>query len=99
MYLNDITRDLDIENKNKVQLLTIHKSKGLEYPVVFIIGCSNDILPHKKNESKDDEKKLFYVGITRAKKELYLSSIQSNNNKLLKQSPFIKSIKDTIKIN
>lgn len=99
LYLNDITRDLDIENKNKVQLLTIHKSKGLEYPVVFIIGCSNDILPHKKNESMDDEKKLFYVGITRAKKELYLSSILSNNNKLLKQSPFIKSIKDTIKIN
>lgn len=61
LYLNDITRDLDIENKNKVQLLTIHKSKGLEYPVVFIIGCSNDILPHKKNESMDDEKNFFML--------------------------------------
>ena len=98
IYLNDITKDLLIKEKDKVQLLTIHKSKGLEYPVVFIIGCSNEILPHKKNENIEDEKKLFYVGITRAEKELYLSSILSNNSQNLNVSPFINSIKSTIKI-
>ena len=99
LYLDDITKDLKTGSKNKVQLLTIHKSKGLEYPVVFIIGCSDKILPHEKNESIDDEKKLFYVGITRAVKELYLSSILSNNCNSLNISPFIEAIKPTIKIN
>lgn len=99
LYLDEITKDLEDDNKNKVQLLTIHKSKGLEYPVVFIVGCSNNILPHEKNENIDDEKKLFYVGITRAEKELYLSSILSNNSNQLSVSPFIKSIESTIKIN
>lgn len=99
LYFDEITKDLEDDNKNKVQLLTIHKSKGLEYPVVFIVGCSNNILPHEKNENIDDEKKLFYVGITRAEKELYLSSILSNNSNQLSVSPFIKSIESTIKIN
>ena len=99
LYLDEITKDLEIDNKNKVHLLTIHKSKGLEYPVVFIIGCSDKILPHEKNENIDDEKKLFYVGITRAEKELYLSSILSNNCNSLNISPFIDAIKPTIKIN
>lgn len=97
MYLDDITKDLQIDNENKVQLLTIHKSKGLEYPVVFIIGCSDGLLPHNKSKDLNDEKKLFYVGITRAEKELYISSILSNNATEMKISPFIYAIKETIK--
>lgn len=97
MYLDDITKDLQIDNKNKVQLLTIHKSKGLEYPVVFIIGCSDGLLPHNKSKDLNDEKKLFYVGITRAEKELYISSILSNNATEMKISPFVYAIKETIK--
>lgn len=97
MYLNDITKDLQIDNENKVQLLTIHKSKGLEYPVVFIIGCSDGLLPHNKSKDLNDEKKLFYVGITRAEKELYISSILSNNATEMKISPFVYAIKETIK--
>lgn len=97
MYLDDITKDLQIDNENKVQLLTIHKSKGLEYPVVFIIGCSDGLLPHNKSKDLNDEKKLFYVGITRAEKELYISSILSNNATEMKISPFVYAIKETIK--
>ena len=53
------------------------------------------------NKSKDlnDEKKLFYVGITRAEKELYISSILSNNATEMKISPFVYAIKETIKPN
>lgn len=97
MYLDDITKDLQVDNENKVQLLTIHKSKGLEYPVVFIIGCSDGLLPHNKSKDLNDEKKLFYVGITRAEKELYISSILSNNATEMKISPFVYAIKETIK--
>lgn len=97
MYLDDITKDLQMDNENKVQLLTIHKSKGLEYPVVFIIGCSDELLPHNKSKDLNDEKKLFYVGITRAEKELYISSILSNNATEMKISPFVYAIKETIK--
>lgn len=97
MYLDDITKDIQIDNENKVQLLTIHKSKGLEYPVVFIIGCSDGLLPHNKSKDLNDEKKLFYVGITRAEKELYISSILSNNATEIKISPFVYAIKETIK--
>ena len=49
-------------------MLTIHKSNGMEYPVVFIIGCNEELLPHHKNKNVDDERRLFYVAITRAKK-------------------------------
>lgn len=97
IYLDDITKDLQADNENKVQLLTIHKSKGLEYPVVFIIGCSDGLLPHNKSKELNDEKKLFYVGITRAEKELYISSILSNNSTEMKISPFVYAIKETIK--
>lgn len=97
MYLDDITKDLQVDNENKVQLLTIHKSKGLEYPVVFIIGCSDGLLPHNKSKDLNDEKKLFYVSITRAEKELYISSILSNNSTEMKISPFVYAIKETIK--
>lgn len=97
LYLDDITKGLQVNNENKVQLLTIHKSKGLEYPVVFIIGCSDGLLPHNKSKDLNDEKKLFYVGITRAEKELYISSILSNNATEMKISPFVYAIKKTIK--
>ena len=94
-YLDDINKKIDKES-DKVQLLTIHKSKGLEFPVVFIIGCSEGLLPHAKSDNIQDEKRLFYVAITRAEKELYLSSISSYNSNLLDPSLFLNSIKSTI---
>ena len=62
--------------ENKVQLMTLHSAKGLEFPAVFIIGLEDHILPHEKGmaeTSLEEERRLFYVGITRAKQFLTLS--------------------------
>lgn len=95
-YLDELNREVETKRDEKVKLLTIHKSKGMEYPVVFIIGCNEELLPHHKNKNVDDERRLFYVAITRAEKELYLSYVDMYNNKIKKISSFIKDIKDTI---
>lgn len=67
----------DIRSKIKedhVCLSTIHKSKGLEWPIVFIIGCEDKFFPSNKDPEKiEEERRLFYVGITRAKYYLHLS--------------------------
>lgn len=86
----------NLNESNTVKLMTIHKSKGLEFPVVFISGCSDGLLPHKKSKDIDDEKRLFYVGITRAEKELYLTSSKNYNGKNYFLSPFIDDIKENI---
>ena len=67
------------DDKDTVTLITLHQAKGLEFPVVFIVGMEEGILPHIKSiESGDpleleEERRLFYVGMTRAKEKLYLS--------------------------
>ena len=83
-YLNRITlitRDdmEDEEDKGKVNLMTIHASKGLEFPVVFIIGAEDGIIPHARSMedgggSVEEERRLFYVAITRARDKLFISS-------------------------
>ena len=79
---------------NSVQLMTIHKSKGLEFPVVFVAGVNQGILPHGKNENPDEEKRLMYVAITRAEKVLFVSSTQLYNGKEMQESEFISYLFD-----
>ncbi len=66
--------DIEIDSE-KVSLLTLHAAKGLEFPVVFIVGCENNLLPLNLEGMKsnpEEERRLFYVGMTRAKERLYL---------------------------
>jgi superfamily I DNA/RNA helicase len=83
-------------NENKVNLMTIHKSKGLEFSVVFIPSVNQDILPHAKSENTDEEKRLFYVAITRAEKEVYISSSRYGNRKVYEPSEFLYKIFDDV---
>jgi DNA helicase-2/ATP-dependent DNA helicase PcrA len=103
--ISDLLNDIDALNQKvkesqgeKVKLSTIHRAKGLEFPVVFIIGCNDLLLPHYRNDNIDDEKRLFYVGITRAKNELYLSWTSQYNNNFAEISPFIECIKGSIDV-
>ncbi|XP_024531226.1 uncharacterized protein LOC112346443 [Selaginella moellendorffii] len=71
-----ITSDDKETNKEHVGLLTLHASKGMEFPCVFIVGVNAGILPHE-NSDPEEERRLFYVGITRAKEQLYLTHTHS----------------------
>ncbi|TWW09129.1 hypothetical protein E3A20_17400, partial [Planctomyces bekefii] len=66
------------ETKGGVSLMTLHMSKGLEFPRVFIVGVEEGLLPHRSSMEADDsieeERRLFYVGMTRAKERLSLLS-------------------------
>ena len=65
---------------DQVQLMTLHSAKGLEFPAVFIVGLEDHILPHEKSVAQtgiEEERRLFYVGITRARKYLTLSMARS----------------------
>lgn len=77
MALTDLLDEKAEKEARGVTLISFHSSKGLEFPVVFIAGTEDDILPHKKSsgseEGIEEERRLFYVGITRAMNELYIS--------------------------
>lgn len=85
-YLNRITLlsrdDLDDgeQDKGKVNLMTVHASKGLEFPVVFIAGAEEGLMPHARaveeggEQAIEEERRLFYVAVTRARDRLFISS-------------------------
>jgi DNA helicase-2/ATP-dependent DNA helicase PcrA len=79
-FLEEVSLVSDLDqadfDKNGVTLMTLHSAKGLEFPVVFITGLEESVLPHSRalydaNEM-EEERRLMYVGMTRAKEELYL---------------------------
>ncbi len=101
--LGQMEEELDY-NVEKVSLLTLHAAKGLEFPVVFIVGCEDNILPLDLEGMKGDtaeERRLFYVGMTRAKEHLCLTRAQRRQmfGKTLQHqpSPFLSDIAEELK--
>ena len=104
-FLQDISlmtdQDFDQDNDEEyISLMTIHMSKGLEFPVVFIVGVEEDLFPSQmmisSREDLEEERRLFYVAITRAMKKLYLTYSNTRYRygilKDCEKSRFIKEI-------
>ena len=109
-YLQDVALYTNVDNdrsKNHVKVMTIHQSKGLEFPYVFISGLSDGIMPNKrsvrerKKKAMEEERRLMYVAVTRAEKRLFLTesegySAQGGFNKV--PSRFIREIKEHLMV-
>jgi DNA helicase II / ATP-dependent DNA helicase PcrA len=68
------------DDQGLVTLMTLHNAKGLEYPIVFIIGCEEGVFPHSRALDEgglEEERRLCYVGITRAERDLYMTSART----------------------
>ncbi|MFD0673570.1 DNA helicase PcrA [Cohnella sp. GCM10027633] len=112
-FLTDLALIADIDSMNNdgeeagdaVVLMTMHSAKGLEFPVVFIVGMEEGVFPgnraYQDNEEMEEERRLAYVGITRAEKKLFLTCARSrllygrtNNNA---PSRFLEEIPESLK--
>ena len=88
-------RKIKGERENKVQLMTIHSAKGLEFEDVFVIHANEGEIPYQKAEKKDEieeERRLFYVALTRAKNNLCISYITQKNGNSIKPSRFVEEL-------
>ena len=109
-FLSELALESQIDSwdprADRISLLTLHAAKGLEFPVVFIVGCEDGILPlrwgksesAKRDDETDEERRVFYVGVTRAKTKLYLSRARKRRwrGKIreLPPSPYLAAIED-----
>ncbi|MEE1314751.1 MAG: ATP-dependent helicase [Faecalimonas sp.] len=91
----ELCRAKDAENQAGVCLMTMHASKGLEFDTVFLIGANEKIIPHKKAElpeELEEERRMFYVAMTRARKRLIVSYTKERNGKKMEASRFVEEI-------
>ncbi|TDX44538.1 DNA helicase-2/ATP-dependent DNA helicase PcrA [Halanaerobium congolense] len=107
-FLEEVTLMSDIdsmdEKQSSVTLMTIHSAKGLEFPVVFLVGMEEGIFPHSNSmfeqKGMEEERRLCYVGMTRAEERLYLSRAQVRlrfgERKMNPPSQFIEEIPEEL---
>lgn len=94
--LKDQTKVHMEDNTPRITISTMHSSKGLEFELVFIVDANEGIVPHKKAvlpAEIEEERRLFYVAMTRAKEYLYIFSSKERHNKEMEASRFIDEIK------
>lgn len=104
-HIEKYTKELEIQEKerrtnhyereNKVQLMTMHAAKGLEFESVFLIHANEGEIPYQRAETKEEleeERRLFYVAMTRAKEELTISYITEKNGNSIKPSRFVEEL-------
>jgi DNA helicase-2/ATP-dependent DNA helicase PcrA len=102
-YLTEVGLKTDIDSWSRtdsVNLMTLHNTKGLEFDAVFIVGIGEGLLPHYrsiKEGNTEEERRLFYVGITRARKKLFLSYFLAHgagwgSTRSLLPSPFLNEL-------
>ena len=97
--------DMYLPRSERVALMTMHAAKGLEFPVVFICGCENGYIPLQRSGKSqtdiEEERRLFYVAITRAKEKLFFTHARKRRRygkkEIRKVSPFIEHIDAALK--
>ncbi|MFA9398550.1 MAG: ATP-dependent helicase [Clostridiaceae bacterium] len=89
----EINKGENIINKNSVTLSTIHSVKGEEFKRVYILNCIENTFPYYKNKNEEEERRIFYVAITRTLDELYLCVPEYMENLKTKPSKYLKEIK------
>ena len=107
-FLSDLSLGTELDawdpRADRISLLTLHASKGLEFPVVFIAGCENGLLPLTWGKASrsvlDEERRLFYVGVTRARTKLLLSRARKRawrgRIRELPPSPYLADIEERL---
>ena len=93
-YTETFQNEAISDNKDGVSLMTIHKAKGLEFPAVFLIGMVEGIMPTKKTENMEEERRICFVAISRAMNLLYLSHSLTYLGQSARKSIFLEEILD-----
>lgn len=97
-----VKKKKDVQQEDAVAFVTMHGSKGLEYDIVFIVDVNEGIIPHQKavlEEDIEEERRMFYVAMTRAKKELYIYFAKERFSKEFTMSRFLAELLDNTDIN
>lgn len=96
-HMESYTKELQKQKKlaECVSLATLHSAKGLEYPLVWLLDVNEEIMPYKKallDADQQEERRMFYVGVTRAKEAIYINSVKKYNGKEVEISRFVEEM-------
>lgn len=102
VHMEEYTKELHKQKRQQelsgdcISLSTLHSAKGLEYPIVHILDVNEELMPYKKavlDADLQEERRMFYVGITRARQKLYIHSVKKFNGKELEISRFVEEMR------